>query len=215
MYLFIFTDELKFLGFHTFPMGLLEESTEVVIKPNVVNPPKTISNKGSLDNDLQNNIIDKSEYIPPTNHDDRFIFRTIFVKETLLESDCIYDYCALISKSHMSILFKTDNPYSTDNSFVKITPLQGLDQTVNKENEKNKEVKNSLVIRLCPLDRLMNNVDKMENINWPTIYVTNIISKMFGLKTNSKVVLKPIRKIDNKICDIENICFYPFMRKVS
>lgn len=214
MYLFIFSDELKFLGFHTFPMGLLEESTEVVIKPNILNPPTTISNNDCLDNDLKTNAINESECIPLTKYDNRFIFRTIFVKETLLESDCIYDYCALISKSHMSILFKTDNPYSTENSFVKIALLQRLDQTVNKENE-NKEIQNSLVIRLCPLDRLMNNVDKMENINWPTIYITNIISKMLGLKNNSKVVLKPIKKIDNKICDVDHICFYPLTRKVS
>lgn len=196
-------------------MGLLKESTEIVIKSNVINPP-SITNQINLDNNLQTNVLNDSESIPLTKYDHQFIFRTIFVNETLLESDFIYDYCALISKLHMSILFKNCDPYSSGNSFVKISLLQNeLDQTKSKENQNIKVKMPSLIIRLCPLDPFMNNIDKMETINWPTIYVTNILSKMLGLANNSKVVLEPIIRMENEIFDVKNICILPLTKKVS
>ncbi|VVC44744.1 ATPase, AAA-type, core,ATPase, AAA-type, conserved site,Peroxisome biogenesis factor 1, N-terminal [Cinara cedri] len=199
------------LGFGDFQMGLLKDTTEIVIKSDVIKPG-IISNKDNLASILQKNMKDQNECIPLTKFDNQLIFRTIFVNDTLLEFDSIYDYCALISKLHMSMLFKNNDPYSSGNSFVKVTLLKTeLDQTKSKENQIVQVP--YLIIRLCPLNPFMNNVEEMEIINWPTIYVTNTLSKMFGLNINSKVVLEPIIRMENEICDVQNICIYPITRK--
>lgn len=109
----------------------------------------------------------------------------------------------------MSILFHNNDLYSTGNSFVKISLIHKIDQSSdnskNKQNLKNK----SLIIRLCPLDPKMNNVDKMKDIIWPTIYVTKVLCKMLDLKMNSKVILEPISCVDNDICNIKNVFISP------
>lgn len=169
---------------------------------------RNINDEQTPDDSELTNTINHKSFIPITKYHNQSIYRTILVEKTLLECDYIYDYCALISKSHFSILFDNNDQYYTGNSFVKMSLLDEIDQA--SDNSKNKRKLNaSLIIRLCPLDPKMHNVDKMEKITWPTIYITNFLSKVLFLKMNSKVILEPISRIDNDICNIKNIFIYP------
>ncbi|XP_027844705.2 peroxisome biogenesis factor 1 [Aphis gossypii] len=191
-------------------VGSLKESTEIVVKPNVRTSDRNISINQNLDDNVQIDDINQNYCIPITKYHNRFIYRTILVEKTLLESDYIYDYCALISKAHMSIIFKNNDAYSTGNSFVKISLIHELDKIKSEDSENKSKIKNpSIIIRLCPLDPFMNNIEKMEVITWPTIYVTNILSKILGLKMNSKVILEPVSRIENEICDVQYIHISP------
>lgn len=191
------------------------------MQPNVLTS-RTNNNEGSInidqniDNCIKSNTINQNDSIPITKYQNCFIYRTILVEKTLLESDYIYDYCALISKSHMSILFEEKNVHFSGNSFVKISLLRELNQTKSSEEVGNKsEIKNvSVIIRLCPLDPYMNNIEKMEIINWPTIYISNILKKMLDVKMNSKVVLEPVSQIDNEICEVQIIYISPLKKMV-
>lgn len=195
-------------------VGSLKESTEIVIIPNIKSSnnnvtERNINNEQNLDDSALTNAMNQKHFIPITKYHNQFIYRTILVGKTLLESNYIYDYCALVSKSHMSILFHDNEQYSTGNSFVKISLLNKIDQSSDNSKNKQKLKNETLIIRLCPLDPTMNNVDKMEEITWPTIYVTKVLSKMLDLKMNSKVILEPISGIDNDICKIKNIFISP------
>jgi len=178
---------------------------------------RNININQNVNDSVQPDIINHHYYIPITKYHNRFIYRTVLVEKTLLESDYIYDYCALISKAHMSIIYKNSDTYSTGNSFVKISLINEFDRIKKSEESlKKSTIKNpSIIVRLCPLDPLMNNVKKMEVITWPTIYVTNILSKMLGLEMNSKVILEPVTRIENEICDIQNIHITPSNKIVS
>ncbi|XP_060847155.1 peroxisomal ATPase PEX1 [Rhopalosiphum padi] len=190
-------------------VGSLKESTEIVVKPNVKTSDRNININQNIDS-VQTDAINQNCCIPITKYHNRFIYRTILVEKTLLESDYIYDYCALISKEHMSIMFKNNDANSTENSFVKISLIHEFDKNKSEDSENKSKIKNpSIIIRLCPLDPFMNNIEKMEVITWPTIYVTNILSKMLGLKMNSKVILEPVSRIENEICDVQNIQISP------
>lgn len=195
-------------------VGSLKDSTEIVVIPNVKSSnnnitERDINNDQNLDDSVFKDIMNRKYFIPITKYHNQFIYRTILVEKTLLESNYIYDYCALISKTHMSILFQNNEQYSADNSFVKISLLHEIDQTSDNSKNKQKSKNASVTIRLCPLDPKMNDVDKMEDITWPTIYVTKILSKMLDLKMNSKVILEPISRIENDICKIKNIFISP------
>lgn len=161
---------------------------------------------------MQKDLINQNNNIPITKYQHQFIYRTIILNETLLKSDYIlYPYCALISKLHMPNFKQNDN-----NMFVKISLIQDLDQIKNENSQNKSKIKNpTLIIRLCPLDSFMNNVEEMEVIKWPTIYITNVLSKMMGLKMNSKIVLESISQIDNEICDIKNIYISPIKKMVG
>lgn len=201
-------------------VGSLRESTEIVVKPIVITSDDNDNDENNIDQKLSENVetgsMNQSDFIPITKYHHHYIYRTIFVDDTLLESDYIYDYCALISKAHMIILFKNDNLYSLENSFVKISSVHKLDQIKRQNSQNKREFQNpSVIIRLCPLDSFMNKVEKVEVITWPTIYVTKTLSKMLGLKMNSKVVLEPITQIDNEICNVQNIVFSPLKEMVS
>lgn len=186
-----------------------------------MNPVNSINDmNNSVDDNFNDNFNSKNtnsnEFIPLTKCH-RFIFRTVLVEETLLESNHIYDYCALVSKSHLSIIHTKDDQYSSsDNTFVKISLIRELDQIKSKDVKNKVETKNlCLIVRLCPLDPYMNNIENMEIITWPTIYVTNVLSKMLGLKMNSKVVLEPVTQIDNEIYSVQNICITPSKEMVG
>lgn len=201
-------------------IGSLNESTEVVVAPVTVS--QDIVNNMTIkkvDQRLENtgtNTIDQNNFIPITKYHNQHIYRTILVNEILLESKHIYDYCAFVSKSHMSMIFKDDDSYSSGNSFVRISLVPELDQIVPKDAKQTDMVYQPvIVIRLCPLDPLMINVDELEIINWPTIYVTRTLNKMFGLKMNSKVVLEPVSRINNEICNIQSIYVSPLNKTVS
>lgn len=134
----------------------------------------------------------------------------------MLESDYIYDYYALISKSHMSNLFQNYDQYFYGNNFVKVSVLHEISQIVFQDSNNEEKIKNrSVIVRLCPLDPFMNNVDKMEEITWPTIYVTKVLTNMLSLKMNSKVILEPISLIDNEICEVKNIYISPLVDMVG
>lgn len=112
-------------------------------------------------------------------------------------------------------MYKNDNQYSCDNNFVKISLIHELNQIKPQDSKNKPQSKNlSVIIRLCPLDPFMNNVDKMETITWPTIYVTKTLSNALGLKMNSKVVLEPVNRINNEICGVQNIYICPSKQKV-
>lgn len=191
------------------------------MKPNVLtsgtnNNERSINIDQSIDDCIKTRTINQNNFIPITKYQNCFIYRTILAKKTLLESNYIYDYCALISKSHLSILFEKKDVYSSGDSFVKISLLHELDQIISiKDDKKKSEIKNvSVVIRLCPLDPCMSNIDKMEIIIWPTIYVSNSLKKMLGLKMNSKVVLEPVSRFDNDICAVQTIYISPIKKLV-
>lgn len=186
------------------------------MNPNVLtsgtnNNEKNINIDQNVDTCITTNTIDQNNFIPITKYQNFFIYRTILVEKTLLESDYIYDYCALISKSHFSILFKEQDKYSSGNSFVKISLLHELEQIKPVQGIQNKSEtkKASVIIRLCPLDPFMNNIEKMEIITWPTIYIGNSVKKMLSLKMNSKVVLEPVCRIENEICAVQFIYISP------
>jgi len=211
LYILFFSDDLE----NGLQVGSLKESTEIVVKPNVKTSDRNININQNVDS-VQTDAINQNCCIPITKYHNRFIYRTILVEKTLLESDYIYDYCALISKEHMSIIFKNNDANSTENSFVKISLIHEFDKNKSEDSENKSKIKNpSIIIRLCPLDPFMNNIEKMEVITWPTIYVTNILSKMLGLKMNSKVILEPVSRIENEICDVQNIQISPSNNIVS
>lgn len=212
MYAFIFSDDLE----NGLQVGSLKESTEIVVKPNVITTKRNINLDKNVDDSIQTFAMNQNYCIPITKYNNRFIYRTVLVEKTLLESDYIYDYCALISKTHMSIIFQNNDSYSTRNSFVKVSLIQEFDQTQLQDSQYKSKTKNpSIIIRLCPLDPFMNNIEKMEVITWPTIYVTNILSKILGLKMNSKIVLEPVSRIENEICDVRSIQISPSNKIVS
>ncbi|XP_025196709.1 peroxisome biogenesis factor 1 [Melanaphis sacchari] len=195
---------------HGLQVGSLKESTEIVVKPNVRILDRNININQNKDDSVQTDAINQNYCIPITQHHNQFIYRTILVEKTLLGSDYIYDYCALISKAHMSIIFKNSDAYSTGNSFVRISLIHEFDKIKTEDTENKSKINNPfIIIRLCPLDPFMNSIEKMEVITWPTIYVTNILSKMLGLKMNSKVILEPIIRIENEISDVQNIHICP------
>lgn len=112
----------------------------------------------------------------------------------------------------MSLINK-NNSYD----FVKISFLHKLnqnDESKDPQNEIKVKTNESLIIHLCPLDKFMNNVEKMELITWPTIYITKTISNMLGLTMNSKVILELINQNSNDICDVENIFVFPLKEMV-
>lgn len=198
-------------------VGLLKESTEIIVNSNAITSTKILNGKIiSIDQNVDNDAlvdtidtIDQNDCISVTKYNNRYVFRTVLVEETLLECNYIYDYCALISKSHSSII-NTNNSYD----FVRMSFLHKLNQNDELQNEIKIKTDTSLIIHLCPLDKLMNNVEKIEVITWPTIYVTKTISKMLGLTMNSKVVLEPINQNSNNIYDVENIFVYPLKEMV-
>jgi len=170
----------------------------------------------NMDDSVQTDAINQNYCIPITKYHNRFIYRTVLVEKTLLESDYIYDYCALVSKAHMSIIYKNNDAYYTKDTFVKISLIHELDRIELEDSKIKSKIKNpSIIVRLCPLDPFMNNVEKMEVITWPTIYVTNTLSKILGLKMNSKVILEPLSQIENEICDVQNIHISPSNNMVS
>jgi len=201
LYIF-FSDDLE----NGLQVGSLKDSTEIVVKPNVMSSDRNININQNVDDSVQTDAINQNYCIPITKYHNRFIYRTVLVEKTLLESDYIYDYCVLVSKAHMSIMYKNNDAYSTKNSFVKISLFHELDRI---KSEDSKIKNSSIIVRLCPLDPFMNNIEKMEVITWPTIYVTNILSKILGLKMNSKVILEPLSQIENEICDVQNIHISP------
>ncbi|XP_060858422.1 peroxisomal ATPase PEX1 isoform X1 [Metopolophium dirhodum] len=191
-------------------VGSLKDSTEIVVKPNVMSSDRNININKNVDDSVQTDAINQNYCIPITKYHNRFIYRTVLVEKTLLESDYIYDYCALVSKAHMSIIYKNNDAYSTKNSFVRISLIREFDKMKSEDSQIKSKIKNpSAIVRLCPLDPFMNNIEKMEVITWPTIYVTNILSKILGLKMNSKVILEPLSEIENEICDVQNIHISP------
>jgi len=197
-------------------VGLLRDSTEIIVKPNVINSVNFTYVKNTDANDkLGDNVVtdEINQNVPITKYNNRFVFRTVLVEKTLLESDYIYDYCALISKAHMSLLNKNTERVS-DHSFVKISLLHKLDKTKDSKN-KSKVDDTSVIINLCPLDKFMNNIEKMESITWPTIYVTKTIYMMLDLSMNSKVILELMNQKDNNICDVQNIYISPIKEPVS
>jgi len=197
-------------------VGSLKDSTEIVVKPNVMSSDRNININKNIDDSVQTDAINQNYCIPITKYHNRFIYRTVLVEKTLLESDYIYDYCALVSKAHMSIIYKNNDAYSTKNSFVKISLIHEFDKMKSEDSQIKSKIKNpSVIVRLCPLDPFMNNIEKMEVITWPTIYVTNILSKILGLKMNSKVILEPLSEIENEICDVQNIHISPSNNIVS
>lgn len=107
----------------------------------------------------------------------------------------------------MSILNK--NIQNCDHIFAKISLMPNLDTIIQKSENKLKTENPFVVVRLCPLDKCMNNVEKLEIITWPTIYITNAVSKKLGSIKNSKVILELINKIDNDICNVQNIYISP------
>lgn len=110
-------------------------------------------------------------------------------------------------------MYKDINSYSNGNNFVKLSLMHELaDSEDSKQNPKTND--RSVVLRLCPLDPFMNNIEKMEVITWPTIYVTKTLSKLFGLKMNSKVILEPVCEIDNAICNLKYIYISPVKEMV-
>lgn len=211
-----FSDDLG----NNIQVGSLKESTEIVVKPTIITSDDNDSNDNNIDQNLneseETDLMNQNDFIPITKYYHNFICRTILVDDTLLESDYIYDYCALISKVHMSILCKRDNLYSPENSFVKVSLVHELEKIKSQDSQSKQKIQNpSVLIRLCPLDPFMNKIEKMEVITWPTIYVTKTLSKMLGLKMNSKVVLEPVAQIDNEICNVQNIVFSPLKEMVS
>ncbi|XP_015379787.1 PREDICTED: peroxisome biogenesis factor 1 isoform X2 [Diuraphis noxia] len=191
-------------------VGSLKDSTEIVVKPNVMESDRSINIDQNADESVPTDAINQNYCIPITKYHNRFIYRTILVEKTLLESDYIYDYCVLVSKAHMSIIFKNNEAYSNKNSFVKISLIHEFDRIKSEDSKNKSTIKNpSIIVRLCPLDPSMNNIKKMEVITWPTIYVTNVLSKILGLKMNSKVILEPVSQIENEICDVQNIHISP------
>lgn len=170
----------------------------------------------NMNDNVQTDAINQNYCIPIIKYHNRFIYRTVLVEKTLLESNYIYDYCALVSKAHMSIIYKNNDAYYTKNSFVKISLIHEFDRIKSEDSKIKSKIKNpSIIVRLCPLDPFMNNIEKMEVITWPTIYVTNTLSKILGLKMNSKVILEPLSHIENEICDVQNIHISPSNNMVS
>lgn len=210
LYIFLFLDDLD----NGLLVGSLKDTTEIVVKPNVMSSDRNININQNVDDSVQTDAINQNYCIPITKYHNRFIYRTVLVEKTLLESDFIYDYCALVSKAHMSIIYKNNHAYSTNNSFVKISLIHEFDR-IKSEDSQSKIINPSIIVRLCPLDPFMNNIKKMEVIAWPTIYVTNVLSKILGLKMNSKVILEPLIQIENQICDIQNIHISPSNYMVS
>lgn len=199
-------------------VGSLNDTTEIVVKPNIITSTNESHNNNiSVDENLSNSVkidsINHNDIIPIKSFLNNFVYRTILVNETLLESAHIYDYCALISKSHMSIMYKNVSSYSNGINFVKLSLIHEL---VDSKDSKQKPKTNDrfVVLRLCPLDPFMNNIEKMKVITWPTIYITKTLSKLFGLKTNSKVMLEPVYEIDNAICNIKCIYISPLKEMV-
>lgn len=194
----------------------MNESTEIVVAP-VTTSPDIFNSIKRIDQLLEDiETVNQNDFIPITKYHSRFIYRTVLVDDILLESKNIYDYCALVSKSHMSKIFKHPNSYSSGNSFVQISLVQQLNQITSKDAKKPDKINQPpIIVRLCPLDPQMINIDKMETIDWPTIYVTKTLSKMLSLKMNSKVVLEPISGINNDICDVQSIYISPLKKNVS
>lgn len=193
--------------------GLLKEFTEIIINSNIITPDKNLNKKNKVkhvDDNMNIRLKYQDNIIPITKYHHKLICRTIILDETLVKSSQIYPYCAFISKLHMSMLYK--NYSSHKSGFVKISLLPEL----NKINDKKSKIENQyLVLRLCPLDSSMNNVDKMEFITWPTIYLSKLLFKIMNLKMNSKVILKPLSTIDNDICEIKNIYISPIKEMVG
>lgn len=197
-------------------VGLLRDSTEIIVKPNVINSVNFTNVKNTnADKKLDDSVLtdEINQNVSITKYNSCFVFRTVLVEKTLLESDYIYDYCALASKAHMSLLNKNTERVS-DHNFVKISLLHKLDKIKESKN-KNKVDDTSVIIRLCPLDKFMNNVEKMESITWPTIYVTKTVYMMLDLSMNSKVILELMNQKDNNICDAQNIYISPIKELVS
>jgi len=196
-------------------IGSLNESTEIVVASITTSPDIYNSiNLTSIDQRLEDiETVNQNSFIPITKYHNRFIYRTILVNKTLLASKYVYDYCIFVSKSHMSIIFKDIDLYSSGNSFVKISLVCEL--STSKNSNKSDKIIQPVIVRLCPLVSQMTNVDNMEAIYWPTIYVTKTLSKMLGLKMNSKVVLEPVSRINNEICNIQRIYISPIKKLVS
>lgn len=217
--LLLFSDDL---GNDDLQVGSLNETTEIVVQSyglasNIDSHNNNIDINQDVDNCVNtDSIINSNDIYPVSCFSNRFIYRTILVNEMLLQTEHIYDYCALISKSHMSIMYKNDDSYSNGINFVKLSPIYKLvDMNAKDSNNKPKINYHSVVIRLCPLDPFMNNVEKLEIISLPTIYVTKTLSDLLGLKMNSKVVLEPVSQIDNEICNIDYIFISPLKEMVS
>lgn len=202
-------------------VGSLKESTEIIVKPNVLISTDNLSDNHDISNlnlidDVQIDMFNQNNIIPITNYHHHIICRTILVDDTLLESDHIYDFCALISEKHMSLLFKNDDVYSSSHCFFKISHIPELEKMISQESQNIIKTKKSpLIIRLCPLDPFMSCIEKIESITWPTIYVTKMLSKMLDLQMNSKVMLEPVNQTDNKICDIQIIYITPLKETVG
>lgn len=208
----LFSDDLE----NGLQVGSLKDSTEIVVKPNVMSSDRNIYINQNVEDSVQTDAINQNYCIPITKYHNRFIYRTILVEKTLLESDYIYDYCVLVSKAHMSIIYKNNDAYSTKNSFVKISLVHEFGRIKSENSQTESKIKNpSIIVRLCPLDPFMNNIEKMEVITWPTIYITNVLSKILDLKMNSKVILEPLSRIENDICDVQNIHISPSNNMVS
>jgi len=196
-------------------IGVLNESTEIVVAPVTISNDIFNSIK-SIDQPLEDiETVNQNDFIPITKYHSRFIYRTILVDEISLESNNIYDYCAFVSESHMSMIFKHANSYSSGNSFVQISLVRELNKITLKDAKEPDKINQPPIVRLCPLDTLMINIDKLETIDWPTIYVTKTLSKMLSLKMNSKVVLEPVSGINNEICDVQSIYISPLKETVS
>lgn len=110
-------------------------------------------------------------------------------------------------------MYKDIYSYSNGINFVKLSLMHEFADSKDSK-QKPKTIDRSVVLRLCPLDPFMNNIEKMEVITWPTIYVTKTLSNLFGLKMNSKVMLEPVCQINNAICNIKCIYISPLKEMV-
>lgn len=201
-------------------VGLLRNSTEIIVKPNATKSVNSASIKNSsvdqnIDNSvLTDEIINQNDHSFISKYSNRFVFRTILVDQTLLKTEYIYDYCALISKTHMSLLNKNTDHYFSDHTYVKVSLLHKLDTIKDPKNNKIVDDE-SVIVNLCLLDKCMYNIEKLENITWPTIYVTKTVFLMLNLSMNSKVVLEVMNQNDNNIYDVQNIHIFPLKVTVS
>ncbi|XP_050439980.1 uncharacterized protein LOC126845364 [Adelges cooleyi] len=208
-------------------VGLLMDSTEIVITPRYlydsVDYKEHIARQLKYENHhfslpptptLTRNPT-PTHTAKPIEDRRRCIFRTIPIENTLLESDHIYDYTVLIADLHVEKLFNSDanDCFSFGNHFVKMSVLEKLNEKQEKDS-KNKRTTStkSVVVGLCPLDRAMNNYEKMNLITWPTAYVTKTLSKLLRLNMNSKVILEPV-DLENDVCSVQNFTIVPLKQQ--